>query len=375
MQILIFSWRDIKHPCWGGAEVLTMELARRWVKTGHRVFIVSSRFPGCSPHEIINGVCIYRPATLNSLSPLPYIRFLHHLAVSYNKHFKNRVDIVLDQVHGVPLFSPFFVREPVIFFPMEVAGNIWFKEIPFPYSIAGYLAERTYIRLFGRYRFLTISPSTAKEIQKYGGRSVTYFQPGVNLPPNHQPTSKSPIPELVSLGRITQMKRLEDTLAAFRLLHKEFPLIRLNIVGQGKEELIQKLKNLCCQMAIEDRVCFLGYITETDKIKLLRKAWLLVSTSTKEGWGLTVMEAAACRTPAVAYRVPGLIDSIIDKRTGLICQRNNPVDLARLIKKVIINPQLRQRLSTQAYLHAGKHTWDKAAKDTLNYFQSIVVGK
>jgi len=371
MKLLIFSWRDLKHPKSGGAEILTIELAKRWVKAGHQVTLVSAKFPGANDQETISGVGIIRPARFYRHSPWNYLPYLYHTASFYRKYLVGRYDLVIDQVHGLPFFAPFYVKERVILFPLEVAGKIWFREVTFPFSLIGFLLERIYIRLFRTYPFLIISPSTSRELTKLGIRKLFNFSPGLNFTPKRKLPSKSPVPLLVSLARITEMKRIEETLQAFRLLHKEFPLIKLFIIGRGKKLYIRKLKRLCLQTAIEDRVFFPGYVSEKEKIRYLSQAWMLVSSSVKEGWGLTVIEAAACGTPTVAYRIPGLVDSIKNNQTGLLCQRNTPVELARMIRKVLLNPRLRNRLSQNALAYSRQFSWDKAADECLKFFAKI----
>lgn len=372
MKILIFSWRDIKHPICGGAEILTLELAKKWIEKGHQVSLVSARFPGAKSQETIEGLKIFRPGKFYRYSPFEYLPYLYQTVKFYRKKLAGRYNLVIDQVHGLPFFTPFFVKEKVILFPLEVAGKIWFREIPFPYSFIGYLLEIIYIKMFKNIPFLTISPSAAKELTLLGVKNISAISPGLNFKPSKKIPQKNLIPLLISLGRITAMKRIEHTFQAFRLLHKEFPLIKLTIIGRGKEKYLQELKNLCRQITIEDRVSFPGYVSEAEKRKLLSQAWLLVSSSLKEGWGLTVIEAAACGTPTVAYKIPGLVDSIKHGQTGLLCQKNNPVDLARNIRRVLLDPSLRKQLSQNALIYSRQFTWNKAANETLEIFEKIL---
>jgi hypothetical protein len=60
MKILILNWRDIKNPSSGGAEVLTHELASRWVAKGHSVTLFSSKFHQSKREEITDGIRIIR---------------------------------------------------------------------------------------------------------------------------------------------------------------------------------------------------------------------------------------------------------------------------------------------------------------------------
>lgn len=371
MKILIFSWRDIKHPGSGGAEVLTMELAKRWVNNGHEVSIVSAKFPDAKDEETIEKIKIMRPAMFFYQSPLEYFSFLYKTARFYRKKLAGKYDLVIDQAHGLPFFTPLFVKEKVVLFPFEVAKEIWFYEVRFPFSIFGFLLEFVLVKIFKNAPFLTISPSTANDLKSLGAKNVFTFIPGVNSKPLKRLPRKNKTPLIVSLGRITNMKRVGDTLQAFRLLHKEFPLVRLVIIGRGVEGYLEKLKDLCRVMAIEDRVSFVGFISEEEKKRLLSQAWALVSTSTREGWGLIVIEAATCGTPTVAYKVPGLVDSIKDGQTGLLCQKNTPVDLARNLRKILKNPSLRIGFSQNALIFSRNFSWDKPAEEVLNFLAKI----
>lgn len=372
MKILIFSWRDIKDPSSGGAEILTMRLAESWVKEGHRVGIVSAQFPGAKKIETFEGIKIYRPAHFGGQSPLKYLLFLYQTVRFYRKNLAGKYDLVIDQVHGLPSFTPFFVKEQVIFFPLEVAKSIWFYEVRFPFSLIGYFLELASLKLFKNFPFLTISSSTAQDLKNLGIQNVSTVAPGTNYKPLRKVPRKSRFPLLLSLGRITEMKRIEDSVFAFRLLHKELPQIKLVIVGKGKEKYLKKLKNLCHLLGIDDRVIFTGYLSEKEKKRLLSEAWILVSTSLREGWGLTVLEAAACGTPTVAYKISGFVDSVIDGQTGFLCQRNNPHEIVKNIRRLLLNRSLRKRFSQNALGFSRQFSWEKTAKETLEIFKKII---
>lgn len=368
MRILIFSWRDIKNPAAGGAEVLTMELAKRWTGKNHEVSILTSHFPGAKNQEVLDNIKIYRAADF-FYSPLSYFQYLFSTSRFYHQNLRDKFDLVIDQVHGLPFFTPFYVREKVIFFPFEVAREIWNWEVPFPYSLFGQLLEFLYIKIFKNAPFVTISPSTACDLKIWGVKNVSVFTPGINFKSAKNLPKKDKTPLIVSLGRITPMKRITDTIQAYRLLYKEFPEIKLVIIGKGKNDYLEALKDLCLKMGIEDRVLFAGYLTEPEKRKILSKAWVLVSTSIKEGWGLIVTEAAACGTPTVAYKIAGLCDSVKNNKTGILCSKNNPVELHKNLKKVLIDSKLRQILSRNALQFSRKLSWDKAAGEVLRIFE------
>jgi len=61
-----------------------------------------------------------------------------------------------------------------------------------------------------------------------------------------------------------------------------------------------------------------GHVSEQRKRELYQRAWLNITASSAEGWGLSVMEAAACGTPSIGYDVPGLRDSVLASGGALV---------------------------------------------------------
>src|SRR3989304_4913798 len=92
MRILILNWRDPKNPKSGGAEIVTLEHAKAWVKKGHKVTWFTSKFAGSKGTE---------------------------------------------KIHGIPFFTPLYVKKPKIAFIHEVANEIWNYMYSFPINKIG----------------------------------------------------------------------------------------------------------------------------------------------------------------------------------------------------------------------------------------------
>src|SRR5262249_44855873 len=121
----------------------------------------------------------------------------------------------------------------------------------------------------------------------------------------HEPPqeAKERDPTVVFLGRLVSMKRPEHALRAFGRLQQSFPTAQLWLIGDGP--LPGRLRKRA-----PPGVSFLGRLGQEEMLNRLARAHVLVSSSVREGWGLNVSEAAACRTPSIGYRVPGLVDSV-----------------------------------------------------------------
>ena len=90
----------------------------------------------------------------------------------------------------------------------------------------------------------------------------------------------------------------------------------LEIAGQGDYR--PALEALGRSLDLGERLKFLGFIDEDEKVDLLRRAWTTVLASPKEGWGISNLESAACGTPVIAGDSPGIRESVINGETGFL---------------------------------------------------------
>jgi glycosyltransferase involved in cell wall biosynthesis len=113
-----------------------------------------------------------------------------------------------------------------------------------------------------------------------------------------------------------------------------------------------------------------GRVPDDELVALYRRAWVLASASAREGWGMTVTEAAACGTPAVVTRIAGHADAVVDGVTGLLA--DDPAELVPLLDKVLGDVALRERLGAAARERAAAFTWDATAAGTLQVLAAEV---
>jgi glycosyltransferase involved in cell wall biosynthesis len=161
-------------------------------------------------------------------------------------------------------------------------------------------------------------------------------------------------------------------LQAMSKLIGEFPTLTAHIVGSGGDE--KRLRKIAEQLGINDRVTFHGFMTLESKIDNVRRSWVVVCPSIKEGWGLTNIEANACGTPVICADVPGLRDSARHDQTGLLYPYGDILALTERIRRMIDNSDLRHRLVRGALEWAGRFSWDRAADETEALLEQIVSG-
>ncbi len=358
MRILIFNWRDVRHPKAGGAEIVTLEHAKGWVKAGHTVTWFTARFAGAPAEEAIDGVRIIRRAgSLTVYLAAPFFYFLH----------RNEFDFVIDEIHAIPFFTPLYVRKPKIAFIHEVADEIWDYMAFFPLNKIGKLLERIYFSFYRNVPFWTDAPSTIKHLVRFGideSRCEAIACPITNAPFAKRP-QKEKNPTFIFVSRVVKMKGVEEVIKAFSFIVKKEPRAHLWIVGGGDDPYIHKLKDMLHDYEITQNVKFLGKASEEEKLERMRRAHVLLHASVREGWGLVVLEAASQWTPAVVYNVSGLCDVVRDGTTGVVLAHNSPREMAQEALSLVHNDTRYAAMQEAGLRWVKSLTWEKAVKQSL----------
>lgn len=342
MRILIFNWKDVRHHLAGGAERVTHELAKQLVNRGHEVIIFTSMYPRLKTIETFDGVTVIRRGNLFTVHIHACLYFLTHL--------KDWPDIVIDQIHGIPFFTPLFTKKPILAWIHEVAGAIWFKEFPLPLALFGLLIESIYFKLYKRTIFMTHTSSTQYElIHKSIPKHNIYVLPHTLSNLNIKLKPKAKRPTLIYVGRLVPMKQVELLLKGTCMLKTVFPKLSVLIVGEGKSRYSTQLLKLRSSLHLEKTVQFLGYASEEKKFTLLSRAWLHVQPSLKEGFGLTVLEAARCKTPTICFANPGISRVVVNGKNGVMIPVQSVTALAQTIHDLLQNNKRRAQLSRAAY--------------------------
>jgi glycosyltransferase involved in cell wall biosynthesis len=363
MNILILNWRDVRHPKSGGAEHVTMEHAKAWVKAGHTVTWLTSHYDRAKHESAVDGVNFVRRAgslTIYLYAPL-YLLFNAH-----------SFDVVVDEAHGFPFFSPLFTRKPVVLFIHEIAGEIWDYMFSFPKNVIGKLLERWYFRVYTHCLFWTDAPSTVDELVERGiSREQCAAIPcpiiiDERLVIKDKGIAKEKSPTFLFVSRVVRMKGVEEVIKAFSFIAREQSDATLWIVGGGDAPYIQELREMLEEYGVASRVTFFGVVSEETKYRLIAKAHVLLHASVKEGWGLVVLEAASVGTPAVVYNVSGLNSVVKNGETGIVCKENSPREMAREAMLLYKNKTLYRTFQDNGRTWAKSFHWPDAVKQSLS---------
>jgi len=361
LRILVFNWRCWVNPEAGGAEVFTREVVKRWVEGGHEVTLFCSGFVGCRGEEVLDGVRVVRAGGKFGV----YWKAKEF----YRKRFsKEGFDVVVDEVNTRPFFAPRFVcgGERVVGLVHQLAREFWFYETRFPVSYVGYyFLEDWWLRGYVGVPMVTVSESTRRDLLGLGFRRVFVVSEGLNFEPLRVVPEKSVVPVVVFVGRLKRAKRPDDAVRAFGRVREEFPSAELWVVGDGY------FRGVLERLAGEG-VRFFGGLSDVERRELVRRSWVLVNPSVREGWGLNVVEANGLGVPCVAYDVAGLRDSVKDGVTGLLCESGDVEGLAERISVVLEDEGLRLRLSKNALEYAKGFSWDRTAEEFMKVIKGVI---
>ncbi|HMA46945.1 MAG TPA: glycosyltransferase family 4 protein, partial [Frankiaceae bacterium] len=355
-RVHMLAWRDLDDPEAGGSELHADKVAGAWAAAGLEVSLRTAVAPGHPERTSRNGYHVIRKAGRYAVFP--------RTAVSGALGRGGPWDGLVEIWNGMPFFSPLWARCPRIVFLHHVHAEMWRMVLP---PRLARLGERIEFRLappvYRRSRVVTLSESSKREIVELLGlpeRTITVSPPGVD--PSFSPGgARSPHPLVVAVGRLVPVKRFHLLVDALVRLKAEHPTLEAVVVGEGYER--QALEARLRAGGATGWLHLPGRVGDAELLDLYRRAWVLASSSAREGWGMTITEAAACGTPAVATRIAGHSDAVVPGRTGLLV--DDPADLTRALSAVLTDPALRHRLTQGALAHAAAFTWERTARVTF----------
>ena len=369
MKILLVNWLDRANPQGGGAEIHVFELFSRLAAWGHSVRLVCSGWTGGPAREVVDGIDVTRVSTRYGFALAGRGAVRRALA-------EETPDIVVEDINKVPLFTAGLTDRPFCAIVPHLFGGTAFNEAPWPMAAAVWLAERPLARAYRRAGFHAISESTRDDLVARGVRRecIRVIHPGVDATryaPDPSVRRADP-PAFLYIGRLRRYKGVDLAIRAFAKARAERPGLRLDIAGSGDTR--PQLERLVAELGLGEAVTFHGFVTEARKLDLLRSTTANIFPSPKEGWGITVVEAAACGTPSIASDSPGLQDSVRHGETGYLVPHGDVTQLAARMVELADDPARVAELGRAARRFAESLTWDHAARQTERHLQDIING-
>jgi glycosyltransferase involved in cell wall biosynthesis len=344
-SILFLSRRSVTNPLSGGSELLVDELAGGMAGRGYDVSLMCGE-----PIEPRPSYTVVRGGG-------PYLQYLR-APLEYRRTYRS-TDLVVEVCNGMPFLAPVWRRGPVVCLVPHVhteQWRTWFN--PFLAAFGRTMEAKVMPRVHRHNLVVTISPSTRASLLRLGvdDDHVRVVPLGVAAPAHLHQRSTTPL--FIAAGRLVAYKQVDRLLSIWESV-RPFTGGKLVVMGEGPER--ARLEAL----GVEG-VEFTGYVSESDKHRLMCQAWILLHASSWEGWGLVISEAGIRETPTVGFDVPGVRDAILDGETGLLASSDDA--FIRHWVTLAQQPALRTALGSAARRRAQLNSWSA----TVDSFELIV---
>ncbi len=379
MRIAIFT--DSFWPQINGVTTSILNTVSELSGKGHEFLILApkpKKFPGLEP-RLKNTRIIWLPA-----EPLPtYTDYLmaYLIPPSAKKTFK---EFNADLVH---VHTPFFVAQKGIKYgkreKIPVIGTFhtlvseFLEYIPIPkLKHDPIMKQLTWVYTQHIYKkcdvITTPTKVLADELHEHGFKNVKVLTNAID----YEQFSKGKNAKwgkkinLVYFGRVSFEKRIDIALEALFLLQKKYSNMEMNIIGSGPAE--ESLKRQARELGMEKNVHFLGPKRGKELAHAVKQNHILVAPSPMETQGLYVLEAMAAGLCVVGADARAIPVALGKNERGLLFETNNVEDCAEKIEKLLKNPALRKRLSTNAKNWVKHYSKKSIAKEWLKLYLETI---
>ncbi|MGI9603134.1 MAG: glycosyltransferase family 4 protein [Acidimicrobiales bacterium] len=365
-RIHMFAWRDLADIEAGGSEVHAAAVASVWAQAGLEVMMRTSWAQGSPPKADRDGYQVVRKAGR-------YLVFPRAIGAELAGRNGPR-DALIEIWNGMPFLSPLWATGPRAVFLHHHHEKMWPLVLgPKLARLGSVFEQRVAPPLYRRTPVITLSDSSKAELVARMGlpaEQVTVVPPGID--PHFEPGGeRSAHPLVVAVGRLMPSKRFDMLIEQCNRVRRNVPDLQLVIVGEGYE--LDNLEALIRNLDADEWVHLPGRVDDEELIDLYRQAWVVASASISEGWGMTLTEAAACSTPAVATDIAGHRDAVVDGTTGILASSDDA--FAAALGDLLTDPTLREQMGKAAALNARRFTWEATARGALEVLVADALAK
>ena len=357
----------------GGAEKRVYELARRLVKRGHEVhwYGVGWWWPESGKKDIemegihLHGVC--KPMDLYNGERRSVGEAVYFAVLLLPKLGRAKFDVI--DCQGFPFFSCFTAkissslgRSPLIITLHEVWNNYWYEYLG-KAGFFGKLVEKIMVNLTDK--IITVSKKTKTDLMAVKSSEKSVVIPnGIDFNYINKINPSDEKSDIIFAGRLIKEKNVDILIKTIAIVKERIPDIKCFIIGDGPER--AKLERLVQELDIQNNVSFKGFMKNyNDLISYMKASKVFVLPSTREGFGIVVIEANACGLPVVVvnHKMNAASDLIINNKNGIISDFFKE-DIAENIISMI---NKKKKMQNDCIQNSRKYDWDKIV-DTLEEF-------
>jgi len=363
----------------GGAEKRIYEIGTRLAAGGDEVHLFGINWwDGEDVIEydgmVLHGVCAAQELYVNGRRSIPEalvfsLKLVWHM-------FKEKFDII--DVSVFPYFSCFSVKfvsvfrsTAVVFTWHEVWGDHWYEYMG-RLGFFGKFVERLVLVLSSN--IVAVSEMTKKDLQSPGpnGNKISLVPNGVD-----QETISTVVPsneacDVVFVGRLIREKNVDILLEAVKLVQDDMPDVKCCIIGTGpeKEQLLELAAS--CELLDDGNVRFFDFMEYAEMIARMKSSKVLVLPSSREGFGMVVVEAFACGVPVVTVNeANNAAAELVDEACGFVVKLDARA-IAGAVRELLWDKELRCRMGKAGVEAARGYEWDGIVHELRELYEELI---
>ena len=367
MKILHFIYDDLDNP-WlsGGGAIRTYEIYKRLAKK-HKIIVITGNYPNAKS-EKKEGILYKRIGfgTNYFISRITYSAFAP-IIIKYAEF-----DILVDDFTAFsPIFPWLFTSKPTVV-SIQASLNLYDTHAKKKYGLFGTIPSLILRKGLIKYKnLILVSSSILNQVVNYNisATNIKIIPNGIEDSLFRKTTTEENF--ILFMGRLQiYEKGLDLLIDAFKLLFSEFNGLKLIIAGDGRDK--KKLEKLIKNIP---NVEYVGKLTGEDKERFLHSCLFVCLPSRFESWNMVAMEAQASSKPVLGCKIPGLCESVINGETGILVEPNSHEKLAKGMRLLIKNVDIRKKLGENANKWAKNFNWDNIAKEQEKFYLEILKKK
>tara|TARA_Y100000741_G_scaffold357883_1_gene336286 strand:- start:287 stop:934 length:648 start_codon:yes stop_codon:yes gene_type:complete len=209
-----------------------------------------------------------------------------------------------------------------------------------------------------------------KEYKRFDLNVVPFGIDIKNFKPSHKKESKDFV--VGTIKSIEEHNGIDCLIDAAKILIDSYSLdINFLIIGDGS--LRHKMQQKTKKLKIDDKINFKGFVNHNNVVKYYNLISIFIAVSTRESFGVSVLEAAACQVPSITSNIGGLVEVNLHKKTGLVIKPEDPEALAKSIFKLYKNGTLRDSYGRNARERVEKNfNWTSNVNQMINIYKKYV---
>jgi len=349
----------------GGKEKRIFEVTTRLAKKGYDIHLYCMKWWEGSRDRRENGVNLHAICKKYPLYAGKRRSMIQALMFGLACLKLIKEDFCIAEVDNIPFFPLFFLKPICILKRKKIIATwheVWGKDYWLEYlgwrGIFGYLAEK--LSIFMPDKIISVSGRTTKKLKgKLGSRKKIYTIPNGNDFEKIQkirPTGKKF--DVIFAGRLLSHKNVDILIKSIHLIKEKKQEIKCLIIGEGPER--KNLEMLTKKLNLEKNIEFSGFLENHDDVYAqMKSSKVFVLPSTREGFGIVVIEANACGIPVITieHKDNAAGDLIEEGKNGFICYIKKEEIANRIIRILKNDSGIKMKKSCLDF--AKKYDWNK----------------